>query len=170
MVMNFVYLFPIFFLLSVILIVSSESPYFSIVGVIIYSILASFMMFLWGYSLLGWIFLIVYVGGMVVVFSFTASMSSSVFPKVGGMFFIVFFSLGLVVLSFYAYLSKWWAFGEVFSFGHNSVFLLERLSYGFHLAYSSSTLLLILIISLIASMICVYMSCLCYSKGQILRY
>nr|BBC14917.1 NADH dehydrogenase subunit 6 [Xenoturbella japonica] len=168
--MNFVYLFPIFFLLSVILIVSSESPYFSIVGVIVYSILASFMMFLWGYSLLGWVFLIVYVGGMVVVFSFTASMSSSVFPKVGGLFFTVFFFLGLVVLSFYTYLSKWWAFGEVFSFAHPSMFLWERFSHGFYLAYNTNALLLVLVISLISSMICVYMSCLCYSKGQILRY
>nr|YP_009228889.1 NADH dehydrogenase subunit 6 [Xenoturbella monstrosa]ALS20083.1 NADH dehydrogenase subunit 6 [Xenoturbella monstrosa] len=170
MVVNLIYLFPIFFLLSVILIVSSESPYFSLLGVVTYSVLASILMFFWGYVLLGWIFLIVYVGGMVVVFSFTASMSSSVFPKVGSMFFIIFFTTGALVTVSYTYLSKWWTLAEIFSCSKNPINMLERLDYNFYLIYNSSGLLLLLILVLVTSMACVYMSCLCYSKGQILRY
>uniref|UniRef100_A0AAU7E399 NADH-ubiquinone oxidoreductase chain 6 n=1 Tax=Protankyra bidentata TaxID=2904677 RepID=A0AAU7E399_9ECHN len=77
----------------------SLSPYFSSLGLVLLSFSVCCFLSYFGYSFLGLILLLTYLGGMVVVFIYSSALTLDRYPLVGGwsgFVVVVFFFLGIL--------------------------------------------------------------------------
>lgn len=69
---------------GVTIVVYSLSPYFGALGLVLLSLCVCGLLGYLGFSFLGLIILLTYLGGMMVVFIYSRALASDKYPKVGG--------------------------------------------------------------------------------------
>nr|WBK03005.1 NADH dehydrogenase subunit 6 [Yoda sp. d ASH-2021] len=77
-------LLSVFIIGGGVLVFISRSPYFSALGVVSVVIGFSGILIMGGSVFLGLVFLLIYLGGMLIVFSYSAALSSDYYPYGGG--------------------------------------------------------------------------------------
>nr|UEP17959.1 NADH dehydrogenase subunit 6 [Ophiocreas oedipus] len=135
----------------------SRSPYYSVFGVLIQSLSYSIFLCLSGFPFFGLILLLVYVGGMLVVFLFSTVLSAERYPSSSFLEAVAFW-LGVSLLSF-PYLFLW--FPRSFSFSLFS--LSSECEMGEIMGNFGSVTCLVAIILLVALMV---VFSLCFEHGQ----
>nr|QTV22627.1 NADH dehydrogenase subunit 6 [Betta smaragdina] len=97
---------------GLILVASNPSPYFGALGLVVVATVGSALLAGHGGSFLSLVFLLIYLGGMLVVFAYSAALAAEPFPEILGSwsvkFMVVVYVLGAM---FHLYWFSW-AWGE----------------------------------------------------------
>nr|YP_005087670.1 NADH dehydrogenase subunit 6 [Harengula jaguana]WNH19278.1 NADH dehydrogenase subunit 6 [Harengula clupeola]BAL43711.1 NADH dehydrogenase subunit 6 [Harengula jaguana] len=100
---GFLYLW---FLIGTVAVTSNPSPQFGILGIVLVSTVGCSVLALLGYIIFAMILFFIYVGGMLVVFAYTAALAADPFPEswseVTVFEYMVYLCLGVVVGLMYA--------------------------------------------------------------------
>ena len=148
------YLFLLLLLLGRTLVFYSLSPYYAALGLVLTSIFGCIILSCLGLSFLALLLLLVYMGGMMVVFVYSSALSADRYPIVRnlGEVFIIFFLLSIWVF---------FIFEDLFEFSVNKNIVagcvdLRRLSIlydlaGSYLILGGVALLVVLVVALVVS-------------------
>nr|YP_010568199.1 NADH dehydrogenase subunit 6 [Pellorneum malaccense]UZC57619.1 NADH dehydrogenase subunit 6 [Pellorneum malaccense] len=98
--MKFVLLLGLFFALGGLAVSSNPSPYYGVVGLVVSSIAGCVWLVSLGVSFVSLVLVLVYLGGMLVVFVYSVSLAADPYPEAWGDWGVVVygFGMGLVVL------------------------------------------------------------------------
>nr|AJW75674.1 NADH dehydrogenase subunit 6 [Ambystoma mavortium stebbinsi] len=107
--MYFGFLVMIGMMIGMIAVASNPSPYFAAFGLVLAAICGCCMLVESGVSFLSLILLLIYLGGMLVVFAYSASLAAEPYPEAWGnisvLFNVCFYILSLILLGYYFNLS-----------------------------------------------------------------
>nr|YP_009563666.1 NADH dehydrogenase subunit 6 [Trochalopteron milnei]QAV59313.1 NADH dehydrogenase subunit 6 [Trochalopteron milnei] len=98
--MKFVLLLSLFFVLGGLAVSSNPSPYYGVVGLVVASIAGCGWLVSLGVSFVSLVLVMVYLGGMLVVFVYSVSLAADPYPEAWGNWGVVGygFGMGLVVM------------------------------------------------------------------------
>nr|YP_010296739.1 NADH dehydrogenase subunit 6 [Bohadschia argus]UMI33345.1 NADH dehydrogenase subunit 6 [Bohadschia argus] len=148
------YFFLLLLLLGSTLVFYSLSPYYAALGLVLTSLFGCVVLSFLGLSFLALLLLLIYMGGMMVVFIYSSALSADRYPVVSnlGEVFSIFLLLSLWVL---------FIFEDLFELGLNNVLLvslsdLGSLSFlydfgGVYLLLGGTALLVVLVVALVVS-------------------
>nr|YP_010276188.1 NADH dehydrogenase subunit 6 [Comanthus parvicirrus]UFQ22715.1 NADH dehydrogenase subunit 6 [Comanthus parvicirrus]UHY39310.1 NADH dehydrogenase subunit 6 [Comanthus parvicirrus] len=103
-----IYLSIIFLLLGTSLVFYSMSPYFSALGLTIVSISSCFLLTQTGMSFLAFILLLVYMGGMLIVFIYSSALSADRFPIISNINEIIILCLFITSWTIFLFNNNNW--------------------------------------------------------------
>nr|AGN71404.1 NADH dehydrogenase subunit 6 [Pelodytes ibericus] len=107
--------FMMVLVLGLVAVASNPSPYFAALGLVVVSAAGCWVIISTGASFLSLVLFLVYLGGMMVVFAYSAALTAEPFPEAWGSLVVVWYVLVyLVVLTVGYFLIKDVATGEVF--------------------------------------------------------
>nr|WAK99272.1 NADH dehydrogenase subunit 6 [Paramesotriton yunwuensis] len=92
------FLFMIGILVGLIAVASNPSPYFAAFGLILASISGCCLLVDFGVSFLSLILLLIYLGGMMVVFAYSASLAAEPYPEAWGSWYVALYVCVYVAL------------------------------------------------------------------------
>nr|YP_010267498.1 NADH dehydrogenase subunit 6 [Garrulax chinensis]UIF94098.1 NADH dehydrogenase subunit 6 [Garrulax chinensis] len=93
--MNFVLLFGLFFVLGGLAVSSNPSPYYGVVGLVVASVAGCGWLVSLGVSFVSLVLVMVYLGGMLVVFVYSVSLAADPYPEAWGDWGVVGYGLGM---------------------------------------------------------------------------
>nr|YP_009160602.1 NADH dehydrogenase subunit 6 [Ianthocincla ocellata]AKR07223.1 NADH dehydrogenase subunit 6 [Ianthocincla ocellata] len=93
--MKFVLLFGLFFVLGGLAVSSNPSPYYGVVGLVMASVAGCGWLVSLGVSFMSLVLVMVYLGGMLVVFVYSVSLAADPYPKGWGDWGVVGYGLGM---------------------------------------------------------------------------
>nr|QGX86613.1 NADH dehydrogenase subunit 6 [Macropodus hongkongensis] len=102
--------------LGLISVASNPSPYFAALGLVVVSGVGCGVLVGHGGSFLSLILFLIYLGGMLVVFAYSAALAAEPFPESWGSRSVVLLMLmyvGVVVLMFWLFFGEWYEFSWV---------------------------------------------------------
>nr|CAE48127.1 NADH deydrogenase subunit 6 [Erpetoichthys calabaricus] len=108
--------FSVMFLISLIAVASNPSPYFAALGLMIGAGVGCGMLTQFGMTFLSMILFLIYLGGMLVVFAYSAALAAEPYPSAWGsleVFSYVVGSLMLVVVMWMLLVNDFGAFDEI---------------------------------------------------------
>nr|ACJ43854.1 NADH dehydrogenase subunit 6 [Salamandrina terdigitata] len=114
-------LFMVGVIIGLIAVASNPSPYFAAFGLILASVSGCCLLVDFGVSFLSLVLMLIYLGGMMVVFAYSASLAAEPYPEAwGSLSVVVYVCIYFVGLMFCGYLfgfsfSIWLVFSEDFS-------------------------------------------------------
>nr|YP_009003533.1 NADH dehydrogenase subunit 6 [Ichthyophis bombayensis]AGZ19005.1 NADH dehydrogenase subunit 6 [Ichthyophis bombayensis] len=79
------------FVLGLVAVASNPSPYFAAFGLVIGSAAGCLVLIMVGLSFLSLVFFLIYLGGMLVVFAYSAAMAAEPYPEAWGGLYVVFY-------------------------------------------------------------------------------
>nr|QIB71384.1 NADH dehydrogenase subunit 6 [Hyla arborea] len=85
---------------------SNPSPYYAALGLVVSSGVGCLILMYWGASFLSLVLFLVYLGGMMVVFAYSAALVAEPYPEAWGSTGVVVYLMGYLVL-----LGLWWLIG-----------------------------------------------------------
>nr|QXQ00030.1 NADH dehydrogenase subunit 6 [Phyrella fragilis] len=148
------YSFVLFLLLGSVMVFYSLSPYFAAIGLVMSAIFGCIILGFCGLSFLALLLLLIYVGGMMVVFIYSNALSADRFPVVSNVGEVIFL---FMLLSIWVYV----VFEDFLGFGYmfGDLLCLEDLcslsglyDYGFlYLMIGGVALLVVLVVALVIS-------------------
>nr|YP_007316816.1 NADH dehydrogenase subunit 6 [Pelodytes cf. punctatus II-2011]AEC33173.1 NADH dehydrogenase subunit 6 [Pelodytes cf. punctatus II-2011] len=107
--------FMMVLVLGLVAVASNPSPYFAALGLVVVSAAGCWVIISTGASFLSLVLFLVYLGGMMVVFAYSAALTAEPFPEAWGSLVVVWYVLVyLVVLTVGYFLIKDVVTGEVF--------------------------------------------------------
>nr|QXQ00043.1 NADH dehydrogenase subunit 6 [Holothuria fuscogilva] len=148
------YLFLLLLLLGSTLVFYSLSPYYAALGLVLTSLFGCVILSCLGLSFLALLLLLIYMGGMMVVFVYSSALSADRYPVVSnlGEVFAIFFLLSLWVFFIFEDLFEFAVEGNLFIVlsDLNSLGALYGLG-GFYLLVGGVALLVVLVVALVVS-------------------
>nr|YP_010000767.1 NADH dehydrogenase subunit 6 [Aleadryas rufinucha]QOD96679.1 NADH dehydrogenase subunit 6 [Aleadryas rufinucha] len=93
--MNFVLFMGLFFILGGLAVASNPSPYYGVVGLVVASIAGCGWLVSLGVSFVSLVLVMVYLGGMLVVFVYSVSLAADPYPEAWGNWRVVGYGLGM---------------------------------------------------------------------------
>nr|YP_010000910.1 NADH dehydrogenase subunit 6 [Pardalotus punctatus]AUR26939.1 NADH dehydrogenase subunit 6 [Pardalotus punctatus]QOD96835.1 NADH dehydrogenase subunit 6 [Pardalotus punctatus] len=93
--MNFVLFFGLLFVLGGLAVASNPSPYYGVVGLVLASIAGCGWLVSLGVSFVSLVLVMVYLGGMLVVFVYSVSLAADPYPETWGDWRVVGYGIGL---------------------------------------------------------------------------
>nr|YP_009414900.1 NADH dehydrogenase subunit 6 [Napothera epilepidota]AST23691.1 NADH dehydrogenase subunit 6 [Napothera epilepidota] len=93
--MKFVLLLGFFFVLGSLAVSSNPSPYYGVVGLVVASIAGCGWLVSLGVSFVSLVLVLVYLGGMLVVFVYSVSLAADPYPEAWGDWSVVGYGLGM---------------------------------------------------------------------------
>ncbi|NP_008159.1 NADH dehydrogenase subunit 6 (mitochondrion) [Petromyzon marinus] len=103
--LSLVLCFFVMFLLGVAVVVLSPSPYFSALGLVFVAVSGCFIVLYHGGTFLSLVLVLLYLGGMMVVFVYSAALAADPYPEVLGGRVIWFFVICVLCICFAGYMS-----------------------------------------------------------------
>nr|QNQ64925.1 NADH dehydrogenase subunit 6 [Pica pica fennorum]QNQ64951.1 NADH dehydrogenase subunit 6 [Pica pica leucoptera]QNQ64964.1 NADH dehydrogenase subunit 6 [Pica pica melanotos] len=93
--MNFVLFMSLFFVLGGLAVASNPSPYYGVVGLVVASIAGCGWLVSMGVSFVSLVLVMVYLGGMLVVFVYSVSLAADPYPESWGNWRVVGYGMGM---------------------------------------------------------------------------
>nr|AGZ18914.1 NADH dehydrogenase subunit 6 [Caudacaecilia cf. asplenia ZRC 1.12502] len=100
--MTFVGMFSLVF--GLVAVASNPSPYFGAFGLVMASAGACLALVMAGLSFLSLVLFLIYLGGMLVVFAYSAAMAAERYPEAWGVWSVVFYVVGYICVLVVGYL------------------------------------------------------------------
>nr|YP_009353567.1 NADH dehydrogenase subunit 6 [Ichthyomyzon gagei]ATB56143.1 NADH dehydrogenase subunit 6 [Ichthyomyzon castaneus]AQX92054.1 NADH dehydrogenase subunit 6 [Ichthyomyzon gagei]ATB56145.1 NADH dehydrogenase subunit 6 [Ichthyomyzon castaneus]ATB56147.1 NADH dehydrogenase subunit 6 [Ichthyomyzon castaneus]ATB56149.1 NADH dehydrogenase subunit 6 [Ichthyomyzon gagei] len=97
--------FFMMFLLGVVVVVLSPSPYYSALGLVFVAVSGCFIILYHGGTFLSLVLVLLYLGGMMVVFVYSAALAADPYPEVLGGRVVWFFLICVLCVCFVGYMS-----------------------------------------------------------------
>nr|YP_010000949.1 NADH dehydrogenase subunit 6 [Atrichornis clamosus]QOD96874.1 NADH dehydrogenase subunit 6 [Atrichornis clamosus]USH58176.1 NADH dehydrogenase subunit 6 [Atrichornis clamosus] len=95
---NFVLFMSILFVLGGLAVASNPSPYYGVIGLVVASIMGCGWLVSLGVSFVALVLVMVYLGGMLVVFVYSVSLAAEPFPKAWGDWRVMGYGAGLCLV------------------------------------------------------------------------
>nr|YP_009178253.1 NADH dehydrogenase subunit 6 [Gyrinophilus palleucus]AJW75557.1 NADH dehydrogenase subunit 6 [Gyrinophilus palleucus] len=113
--MSFLALFGL--VVGFVAVVSNPSPYYAALGLVLGAVCGCWVLVDLGISFLSLVLLLIYLGGMLVVFAYSASLAAEPYPEAwgSGSVFVYVFVYMLVVVVVYMLVGGWQGFEGLFS-------------------------------------------------------
>nr|QNN01426.1 NADH dehydrogenase subunit 6 [Holothuria leucospilota]ULR86820.1 NADH dehydrogenase subunit 6 [Holothuria leucospilota]UYX57837.1 NADH dehydrogenase subunit 6 [Holothuria leucospilota] len=148
------YLFLLLLLLGSTLVFYSLSPYYAALGLVLTSLFGCIILSCLGLSFLALLLLLVYMGGMMVVFVYSSALSADRYPVVSnlGEVFVVFILLSAWVFLIFEDFSEFGLSGEnILSLGDLDSLSSLYSAGGLYLVIGGIALLVVLVVALVVS-------------------
>nr|QXQ00017.1 NADH dehydrogenase subunit 6 [Neocucumis proteus] len=148
------YIFILLILLGSTMVFYSFSPYYAAFGLMLSSVFGCMILGFCGFSFLAMVLLLIYVGGMLVVFVYSSALSAERFPVVSNLVEVFFLFLLIsfwVWIIFDSFLYSGLSFGGFISFEDLSVLSVLYDGGGFYLLVGGLALLVVLVVALVVS-------------------
>nr|AVM18658.1 NADH dehydrogenase subunit 6 [Eurycea multiplicata] len=104
---------------GLIAVASNPSPYYAALGLVLSAVCGCFVLVDFGISFLSLVLLLIYLGGMLVVFAYSASLAAEPYPEAWGSWsvFVYVFMYSLVVIVIFMLVGGWLGYEGLFSGG-----------------------------------------------------
>nr|QOD97498.1 NADH dehydrogenase subunit 6 [Callaeas wilsoni] len=96
--MNFILFLSVLFILGGLAVASNPSPYYGVVGLVVASVAGCGWLVSLGVSFVSLVLVMVYLGGMLVVFVYSVSLAADPYPEAWGDWKVVGYGLGMFLI------------------------------------------------------------------------
>nr|YP_008758457.1 NADH dehydrogenase subunit 6 [Notorynchus cepedianus]BAO02737.1 NADH dehydrogenase subunit 6 [Notorynchus cepedianus] len=143
----FMFVMLMIFVLGLVAVASNPAPYYAALGLVVAAGVGCGLLVGYGGSFLSLILFLIYLGGMLVVFVYTAALAAEPYPKSWGdwsvLMYVVIYLIGIVLVGKYFFVERW----ELGVIGGEEMSNLEMVRGDFSgvaLLYSNGGLMLVL--------------------------